>query len=117
MKLVKTELQDAYIIEPQVIGDNRGWFMETYNKLKLTNWGEFKIKNNLKELGIDNSIIIKYSHLFNEELQKEKIKKIIAKNIKSNHKENSNLKNKIYTNLMNLGYSKDLIINELNNNF
>lgn len=37
MKLIETELKDAYIIEPQVFGDNRGWFMETYNKVKLTN--------------------------------------------------------------------------------
>ena len=36
MRLIETELKDAYIIEPQVFGDNRGWFMETYSKLKLT---------------------------------------------------------------------------------
>lgn len=37
MRLIETELKDAYIIEPDVFGDNRGWFMETYNKIKLTN--------------------------------------------------------------------------------
>ncbi len=35
MKIIKTELKDAYIIEPQVFGDDRGWFMETYSKIKL----------------------------------------------------------------------------------
>ncbi len=36
MKIEKTELQDALIIEPDVFGDARGWFMETYSKTKLS---------------------------------------------------------------------------------
>lgn len=28
---LKTEIEDLYIIEPKVFGDNRGYFMETYN--------------------------------------------------------------------------------------
>lgn len=28
----KTEIEGVYIIEPQVFGDNRGYFMETYNE-------------------------------------------------------------------------------------
>ena len=35
MKIEKTELQDAFIITPDVFGDSRGWFMETYSKAKL----------------------------------------------------------------------------------
>ena len=35
MKIEKTELQGAFIIEPDVFGDSRGWFMETYSKIKL----------------------------------------------------------------------------------
>ncbi len=27
----KTEIEGVYIIEPQVFGDNRGYFMETYD--------------------------------------------------------------------------------------
>ena len=34
MNLTKTELDDVYIIEPKVFGDNRGWFMESYSKIK-----------------------------------------------------------------------------------
>ncbi|MBR1778910.1 MAG: dTDP-4-dehydrorhamnose 3,5-epimerase [Clostridia bacterium] len=30
-KFIETEIKDVYIIEPQVFGDNRGYFMETYN--------------------------------------------------------------------------------------
>ena len=35
MTIIKTELEGAYILEPQVFGDNRGWFMESYNEEKL----------------------------------------------------------------------------------
>lgn len=35
MKIEKTELKDAYIITPDVFGDSRGWFMESYSKEKL----------------------------------------------------------------------------------
>ena len=34
MKVILTELPRVLIIEPQVFEDPRGWFMETYNKLK-----------------------------------------------------------------------------------
>ncbi len=32
MKKIETELKDCYILEPDCYGDNRGWFMESYNK-------------------------------------------------------------------------------------
>ena len=35
MKITGTSLQGAYVIEPQVFGDTRGWFMETYSKIKM----------------------------------------------------------------------------------
>ena len=34
MKTIKTKLEGVYIVEPQVFGDLRGWFMETYSKKK-----------------------------------------------------------------------------------
>ena len=51
---IKTKIKDLYIIEPKVFGDNRGYFMESYNKkisLKLgLLWNLFKIMNqNLKK--------------------------------------------------------------------
>ena len=30
-KFIETEIEDLYIIEPTVFGDDRGYFMETYN--------------------------------------------------------------------------------------
>ena len=34
MKITETKLEGVLIIEPQVFGDARGWFMETYSKKK-----------------------------------------------------------------------------------
>lgn len=34
MNLIKTKLDGVYIVEPKVFGDERGWFMETYSKIK-----------------------------------------------------------------------------------
>lgn len=32
MKIIKTKVLDVYILEPQVFGDHRGWFMESWSK-------------------------------------------------------------------------------------
>jgi dTDP-4-dehydrorhamnose reductase/dTDP-4-dehydrorhamnose 3,5-epimerase len=39
MQVVRTDIEGVYIIEPKVFGDHRGWFMETYSKLKLVQQG------------------------------------------------------------------------------
>lgn len=39
MKLTKTKLEDVVIIEPDVFGDNRGFFMESWNKKKIAELG------------------------------------------------------------------------------
>ena len=36
MTITETKLPGVLIIEPQVFGDSRGWFMESYSKKKLT---------------------------------------------------------------------------------
>lgn len=41
MKIINTDLPEVKLIEPQVFGDSRGWFYESYSYEKL------------KELGID----------------------------------------------------------------
>jgi dTDP-4-dehydrorhamnose 3,5-epimerase len=35
MKFIKTEISDIYIIEPSVFGDNRGYFLESFNLEKF----------------------------------------------------------------------------------
>lgn len=39
MKIEKTKLDGVFIIEPDVFGDDRGWFMESYSKQKLEELG------------------------------------------------------------------------------
>ena len=39
MKIEKTFINDLIIIEPSVIGDERGFFFEAYNKTKFANLG------------------------------------------------------------------------------
>lgn len=35
MKIINTDFEGLFIIEPTLYGDQRGWFMETYSKEKL----------------------------------------------------------------------------------
>lgn len=39
MNAIKTKVEGAVILEPDVFGDNRGWFMESYSKKKLAEVG------------------------------------------------------------------------------
>lgn len=41
MKITKTKLEGVVIIEPDVFGDNRGFFMESWNKKKMEEAGLF----------------------------------------------------------------------------
>jgi dTDP-4-dehydrorhamnose 3,5-epimerase len=40
MKIIPTKIKDVLIIEPEVFVDDRGWFVESYNRKKL---GDFEI--------------------------------------------------------------------------
>ena len=35
MEIIKTQIDGVFIIKPQVFGDERGWFFESYNQKKL----------------------------------------------------------------------------------
>lgn len=39
MKILDTKLPDVKILEPDVFGDHRGWFMETWSQKKLAELG------------------------------------------------------------------------------
>lgn len=39
MNVIKTGVLDVYILEPQVFGDHRGWFMETWSQKKMEDAG------------------------------------------------------------------------------
>ena len=102
-KLKKHKLLDDEIFTKAFIKD----------KLNFTTMGPYRIELELKKHKIDNNIIYKYINDIDYNLLEEKINKQINKLIKSN-KNKTNLKNKIYNNLINLGYSSELILNNLN---
>jgi dTDP-4-dehydrorhamnose 3,5-epimerase len=39
MKIIKTDIDCVYILEPKVFGDHRGWFTESYSKRKFEEVG------------------------------------------------------------------------------
>lgn len=53
MKIYKTEFPGLLLIEPKVFGDQRGYFFESYNKLKFENEG---LKLNFVQDNISKSV-------------------------------------------------------------
>ena len=82
------------------------------DKLNFTTMGPYRIQMELKKHNIDNSIIVKYINEIDKNQIDEKINKQITKLMKSN-KNRAYLKNKIYNNLINLGYQSDVILDNL----
>ena len=86
------------------------------DKINFTSYGPYRIRQELNKYNIDNEIIDKYINDIDEETLIDKVDKQINKMIKSNRKYSGNiLKSKIYNNLYNNGFDKDMIINVLNN--
>lgn len=85
------------------------------DKFKFTTWGNYRIKNELKKHNIDIQIIDKYLSDVSYDQLYEKLDKLVDKQIRANHKlSDIRLKNKIYHNLMNLGYESNMILDLLN---
>lgn len=86
------------------------------DKLNFTTMGDYKIRLELDKLGVSQSIIEKNISLIDDELIENKIKKVIDKDIRTNKKyKGIALKNKIYNHLLTSGYSKEKVINIINN--
>ena len=86
----------------------------THDKLNFTTMGPYKIEQELKKHKIDESIIYKYIRNIDDEIIDSKINKQIVKLMKSNKKK-QNIRNKIYLNLLSLGYSNEMILRNINN--
>ena len=86
------------------------------DRINLSNDGPSKIISNLKSHNINEEYITNAMQEFDEDLQKERIKKLIEKQVKTNSNKGINLlKQKILLNLINLGYSRRLIVELLDN--
>lgn len=123
LKKKNVENEDInYIIEKltkeKFLDDNH--FCECFikDKLKFTTMGEHKIIFELKKHNISVDIIENNRYLMSEDILKEKIDKIITKQISTNRKlDKSKLRNKLYNHLLNAGYSSNLIVDRLNIHF
>lgn len=81
----------------------------------LSNKGYYKIYNELENLGINSDIIKDNLDKINYNEWKDKLNKIIIKKVNTNKNySNNKLKNKINNDMINLGYSKDMISDVLN---
>ena len=103
-KLIKNNLLNDDIFTKAFIND----------KLNFTTMGPYKIEQELKKHKIDSSIINKYLYNIDDSIIDNKINKQITKLMKSSKKK-TNLRNKIYMNLLNLGYSNEMILRNINN--
>ena len=88
------------------------------DKLRFTTMGPWKIRDELKRQQIEPVIIEQSMEFMNEDIILEKIEKLVDKQIRANHKlESQKLRNKIYHNLLGLGYSSAQIVEVLNSRF
>jgi len=46
MNVTETKLEGVLIVEPQVFGDSRGWFMETYSRKKIPQINTIFVQDN-----------------------------------------------------------------------
>ncbi|MBQ7137106.1 MAG: RecX family transcriptional regulator [Bacilli bacterium] len=84
------------------------------DRINLSNDGPYKIKENLSKLGIVEEIINHNILIFDSSLEQERIKKLINKYLKNNHnKSGFILKRKMIDNLTKLGYTKSIVISEV----
>ncbi len=107
-KVIENLLNQGYL------NDNSYCISYINNQIITTNWGPYKIKNELIKKGIDDSIIDENIKVFDNELQRSRVNKIVEKLIKSNRtKGGVILKNKIITNVINLGYYTSIVKEEI----
>lgn len=98
---------------------NDVFFANAYcqDRINLSNDGPYKIKNELISNDIDENIIDEVMSRVDENLVYEKLTKLIIKKINSNHtKSNYMLKQKIVGDMINLGYSKEMIVEIIDDN-
>lgn len=84
------------------------------DKIKFTNYGPYKIKEELEKIRIDDQIINEALEKIDSNIYYNKIKKIIAKKMKTKIKCSGNvLKQKLIIELNILGFPKDMVYDVL----
>lgn len=58
MKVISTKLEGLYIVEPDVHGDSRGFFMESYNANKFSEYGiDFPFVQDNHSLSVESGVL------------------------------------------------------------
>jgi len=119
--LLKKEVKENLIDDALNILTSQGYLNDDVycrafinDRINLSNDGPYKIKENLIKLGIKEDIIAKNIEVFHKDLEIERINKLINKQVKSNHNKSEYvLKRKLIDNLTILGYTKSIVIKEV----
>lgn len=120
--LIKKDFKEEYVnkaieimLKQKYLNDD--FYCEAYinDRINLSSDGPYKIKDNLKKVGISNEIIQNHINKFEKDLEFSRIEKIITKQVKQNHNKSLFiLKRKLIEYLTNLGYSKEIVIKCVN---
>jgi hypothetical protein len=57
MKATETSLKGVFVLEPQVFGDTRGWFMESWSQRKMEEAGIKNMSAYIRKMAIDGYVI------------------------------------------------------------
>lgn len=96
------------------LDDNRYASSYINDAINLKNIGPLKIKSDLEKLGLSKEVISSNLKIYTKDIEEEKIKKYINKEVKLNkNKSLWTLKNSILTKLLNKGFSKETILKHL----
>ena len=96
-----------------LLNDSRYTKAYVSDKIKFTSAGPYKIEKELIDLGIDENIIKKELTNISLEEIRNKISKYINMKLRKNKYSEYIFKQKVINELINLGYSRDIILEEL----
>lgn len=90
---------------------NEEFYVDSYihDKMLLTSCGPLKIKKDLLAIGISSDVIDDKLIIYTSDIERDKIKNIVNKSIKSNKKSSNYFKIKMKNYLIEQGYHIDLI--------
>lgn len=78
MNLLTTKLDGVVILEPRVFGDNRGYFMETYNKEVFHQLGlDFEFVQDNQSLSVETGVVRGLHYQLNPKAQ-SKVVRVLA---------------------------------------
>ena len=111
-KLIDITIEKLY--KNNLLNDDRFAKAFINDKLNFTTMGPYRIEQELKKHKIDSDTIYRYLSNIDDSVIDNKINKQIVKLIKGSKKK-QNLRNKVYMNLLSLGYSNEMILRNINN--